>query len=112
YRATQTETHHHWHWRGNAGQARRLSQTSTDLSPWNLLHRRRAWFCHRRPNRHSDVGRSIFCRLDIPPRHATAHVAATILERSPTATYDDKIRTRGTCVRNQLTDREVRSLPS
>jgi hypothetical protein len=61
-------------WRGNAGQARQLPKTSTDIPLRNLLHRSCVRLRYRRSNRHSDVGRSIFCRLDIPPFCATAHV--------------------------------------
>jgi hypothetical protein len=67
--------------RGNAGQARQLLKTSIDLSTRNLLHRSCARFRHRRSNRHSDVGGSIFCRLDIPDHRPTARLLNSLLAR-------------------------------
>jgi len=39
------------------------------------------------------VGRSIFCRLDIPPFCATPDPIATIMERAPIARVDFALRT-------------------
>jgi hypothetical protein len=47
-------------------------------------------------NRHSDVGRSIFCRVDIPSFCTTSDLVATILERAPIASIDFALRARAT----------------
>jgi len=101
-RTTQTETHRHWHWRGNAGQARQLLKTSIDLSTRNLLH----WSCarlrHRRSSSHSDVGRSIFCRLDIPDHRPTARLLNPLLESSFPAAFDYQVRNQDSAIADEL----------
>ena len=106
-RTTQTETHRHWHWRGNAGQARQLLKTSIDLSTRNLLH----WSCarlrHRRSSSHSDVGRSIFCRLDIPDHRPTARLLNPLLESSFPAAFDYQVRNPDSAIANELIKRQL-----
>jgi hypothetical protein len=101
-RTTQSETHRHWHWRGNAGQARQLLKTSIDLSTRNLLH----WSCarlrHRRSSSHSDVGGSIFCRLDIPDRRPTAPLLNSLLESSFPAAFDYQVRNQDSAIADEL----------
>src|SRR5207237_4240531 len=94
----ETEAHYYWYRRRNAGQARQLPETKVELPSRDLLHRRRTWFCHRRPGCHSDVGRSIFCWLDIPSDCTAAHIAPAILDRAPAAGNDVAIRRKPSAV--------------
>ena len=94
---------HHWYWRGNAGQAWQLLKTSIDLSTRNLLHRSCARLRHRRPGSHPDVGRSIFCRLDIPDRRPAARLLNSLLEGSPPAALDYQVRNQVSTIADELT---------
>jgi len=75
--------------------------------PGNLLHRSCGRLRHRRSNRHSGVGGSIFCRLDIPDHRPTARLPNSLLESSFPAASDYQVWNQDSAIANELIKRQL-----